>query len=133
MSPTLTGGAEGPGSGDGGAGRPGFGELARHALRYWERRRLPYNLVLLAVVLVHFYSSWPGSRAMLVPDGLLQFFVFAVLANVAYCAAYPVDLFVQFSGQRAGWVRPAVWVTGTAFAAVIAHFITGSILTRPPG
>jgi len=40
----------------GGVARTRFGELASEALRYWEPRRLAYNLVLFAVVLAHFIT-----------------------------------------------------------------------------
>jgi len=114
---------------------PGFRELASDALRYWEPRRLLYNLALLVVVLVHFITAWPGSRTLVTRDSLLGLFFLAVLANVAYCAAYAVDLFVQFSGQRTAWTRWrwAVFAIGTAFAAVITHFMTAGIVAAPHG
>ncbi len=114
----------------GGGVRPRFGELASDALRYWEPRRLLSNAVLLAVVCVHFYAAWPDAKAILARDPLFLFFLLAVLANIAYCAAYAVDLYVQFSGLRvasARW-RCSLLVMGTAFAAVIAHFFTLGIL-----
>jgi len=114
----------------GGGVRPRFGELASDALRYWEPRRALYNLALLAVVCAHFFARWPRARAFLSRDEMLVFFGLAVLANMAYCAAYAVDLFVQFSGSRATWARWrwSVLVVGTAFAAVIAHFFTLAIM-----
>jgi len=74
--------------------------------------------------------AWPDSRAFLTRDTLFELFFLAVLANIAYCAAYAVDLFVQFSGQRAVWARWrwTVLATGIAFGAVISHFITMGIL-----
>ena len=114
----------------GGGVRPRFGELASDALRYWEPRRALYNLALLGVVCAHFYAGWPRTRTFLTPDEALVFFGLAVLANVAYCAAYVVDLFVLFSGSRATWARWrwSVLVVGTAFAAVLAHFFTLAIM-----
>lgn len=93
-------------------------------LRYWEPRRLLYNCVLSMVVVVHFALAWPASRATLSLDFLLSIFFLAVLANVAYCAAYLADLFVQFSGLDPAlrWGRLLVLTTGTAFAATITHF-----------
>jgi hypothetical protein len=115
--------------------RPGFRELASDALEYWEPRRLLYNLALLAVVVVHFIVAWPQSKAAMTRDSLFGLFFLAVLANVAYCAAYAVDLFVQFSGQRIAWARWrwVVLATGTAFAAVITHFIAASIVAPHGG
>jgi hypothetical protein len=97
---------------------------AAHALRYWEPRRLFYNGVLLVVVLMHFIASVPGSRQKLTMDLVLELFVLAVLANVAYCIAYAADLFVRFAGLEAPWRwgRRILLGVGTAFAATIAHF-----------
>jgi hypothetical protein len=105
--------------------RPSFKDFAADAIRYWETRRVFYNVALGLVVLGHFVSNWPGSRSVMGRDAVLGFFLLAVLANICYCAAYVVDLFVQFSGVRGAWPRWRwlVLTTGTAFAAVIAHFI----------
>lgn len=111
-----------------------FRDIAADALRYWEPRRLVYNAVLLAVVAVHFVIGLPASKSLLATDNLLGAFILAVLANVAYCAAYAVDLFVQFSGLQTSWPRRRwiVLVVGTAFAAALTHFfaqgLTGSSL-----
>ena len=85
-----------------------------------------YNLFLVLVVLGHFLAAWPGSRAKLSADLGLGLFVLAILANVFYCAAYVVDLFVQFSGLQDPWRRgrAALLTVGTAFAGVIAHFMS---------
>ncbi len=113
-----------------GAARPPgtfFSRLSAYvanALRYWEPRRLIYNAALAFVVLAHFLRAWPMARDRLSFDVLLGVFILAVLANVAYCAVYVVDLFVQFSGLDRAWRRgrPVVLVVGTAFAATLAHF-----------
>ena len=111
------------------ASRGGFvsrlSTYAAHALRYWEPRRLVYNAVLACVVVAHVVVAWPSSREKLSFDLLLGLFILAVLANVAYCAVYLADLFVQFSGLHAAWRRGRVvlLIVGTAFAATIAHFV----------
>jgi hypothetical protein len=62
---------------------------------------------------------------------LQQLFVFAVLGNVAFCAAYPADLFVQASGFRDTWrrVRWVLLLVGVLFASVLAHFISRGIFS----
>jgi hypothetical protein len=105
-----------------------FGRLsayAANALRYWEPRRLIYNAVLALVVLGHFMARWPASRNALSMDLALGVFMLAVLANIAYCAVYVPDLFVQFSGLDAAWRRGRVLllIIGTAFAGAITHFV----------
>lgn len=115
--------------------RPTFGELARNALSYWEPRRVLYNAALLVVVLFHLWAGWPASKAHLTSDVLIFLFILAVLANVAYCAAYAVDLFVQFSGARHSWPRWrwCVLAVGIAFGAALAHFWSMAILTGTSG
>ena len=110
------------------AGRPSFGVLAANALAYWEPRRLVYNAALALVVALDMALGWPWSRTWLKADALLGMFLMAVVANIAYCAAYAVDLFVQFSELRAEWQkrRWIVLLIGTAFAAAITHFVLGS-------
>jgi hypothetical protein len=105
------------------------GGHAAAGLRYWEPRRLWYNAVLVAVVATHFALNLPGSRGRLSFDLLLTLFFLAVLANVAYCAAYVADMFVQLSGLDAAWRRgrPAVWAVATAFAATITHCFAQSL------
>ncbi len=104
--------------------KPGIREILSDALRFWEWRRLFYNLVLAAVVLLEFARRWPASAKALNLDLALHAFMLAVLANVAYCAAYLVEALVQFSDFREPWrrYRFALWLLGTAFAAVLAYF-----------
>jgi glucan phosphoethanolaminetransferase (alkaline phosphatase superfamily) len=101
-----------------------FKESLTEAIRYWEPRRLVYNAVLSAIVLTYFVVWLPESKAVLKLDFLLFLFLLAVLANVAYCAAYLVDVFAQSSGLRDTWIRYR-WVLlliGICFAGVITRF-----------
>lgn len=99
-------------------------ESVSAAIRYWEPRRLLYNAVLAAVVLTYFGLNYPFSRSALSVDLVLLVFLLAVLANVAYCAAYPVDIFVSASTygevwRRYGWI--IFWI-GLLFAGTITRF-----------
>src|SRR5206468_3554400 len=69
-------------------------DVISDALRYWELRRLLYNVLLAAVVGAHFIAAWPTSRSSLTLDGLLALFVLAVLANIAYSTVYVADVFI---------------------------------------
>lgn len=98
--------------------------FATDALRYWEPRRIAYNALLAGVVLWYFAKDWPESLRGIRFDGVLVLFILAVLANVAYCAAYVVDLFLQFSHfreERGRW-RVLIVVIGFAFAAALTRF-----------
>jgi hypothetical protein len=58
-------------------------------------------------------------------DFCLGLSLLAVLANIAYCSAYIVDIFAQASGFRDVWqrYRIALFVTGTLFAAILTRFV----------
>ena len=99
------------------------------ALKYWEPRRVIYNVVLALVVVGHVIAGWPDVGKKLSVNLFLGFFFLAVLANVCYCAVYLVDLFVQFSGLHIAWAKGRVLLLaiGTTFAAVITHFFSTNI------
>ena len=100
-------------------------DYATDAIKFWEPWRLLYNLVLAAIVILYFAVGYPSSKAILTVDFCLGLFLLAVIANVAYCAAYIVDIFAQASGFREVWqkYRKALFVVGTLFAAIITRFI----------
>ena len=110
-------------------------EFATDALRYWEFRRIFYNLLLAVIVVWHFAAAWPVSKSAVALDGVLQLFVLAVLANVAYSSVYVADVFIQVSGFRAGrrrW-RRILLLVGFAFASVLAHFFSSGIFSGRGG
>jgi hypothetical protein len=92
-------------------------------------------VILLLVVAAEFIMRWPASKSALKADTILVCFFLAVLANVAYCAVYAVDLFVQFSGLRSNWgrMRWVVLLVGTAFAATITHFFAPGLFEAALG
>ena len=100
-------------------------EYVTDAIKFWEPCRILYNLVLAAIVIVYFAIGYPASKALLTVDFCLGLFLLAVIANVAYCAAYVVDIFAQASGFRETWrrYRKLLFVVGTLFAAIITRFI----------
>ncbi len=101
-------------------------EYISDTIRFWEPKRILYNLALAAVVLATFAAQWPDSRDALVWPLALNFFNLAVVANVFYCAAHVADLFAQFSVFRETW-RPRRWilfVIGALFAASLTFMIS---------
>jgi hypothetical protein len=100
-------------------------EGATDAIRFWEPRRLIYNAVLAAIVLLYCAKNYPASKAQLTFDGAQGVFLLAVLANVVYCAAYVADIFAQISGYRELWQRYRwiLFVIGMLFAGIITRFV----------
>jgi hypothetical protein len=102
----------------------GFREIISDALTYWERRRVAYNLVLGAIVVGWVVLTWPHFRGAFTWSSLLALFVLAVLANACYCAAYLVDIPVQYSSFRVPWRqrRWVLWALGVVFAGVLTYY-----------
>jgi hypothetical protein len=80
---------------------------------------------LPVIVVAYFFAGYPASKAVLSIDFALGLFLLAVVANVAYCAAYLADVFVQASGFRDVWqrMRWVLFMIGTTFAAIITRFL----------
>jgi len=104
-------------------------EILTDAIRYWELRRIPYNAVLLAIVASLLLMGWPASLGHITVNSAELIFVLAVLANVAYCAAYVVDVAAQSSAYRATWrrYRWVLFAIGVLFASVLARFFAAKI------
>jgi hypothetical protein len=92
------------------------------AARFWEPRRVLYNLVLTAVVVVWLVASWPHFRPALTLPALGALVVFALLANACYSAAYLVDIFLSLFAIRWKPRRAALWWTGMLFAFLLANY-----------
>jgi len=101
-----------------------FREILSDAIRYWEPRRLVYNIVLVAVVMGWLFFSWPHFRSTVALGSLVILCVFAILANVCYCAAYLADIPMQYSFFRESWRRGrwGLWLVGTLFAILLANY-----------
>jgi hypothetical protein len=82
------------------------------------------------IVAVYFVIGLPASKAALSVDPILKLFLSAVMANVAYCAAYIVDIFAQTSGFRERWrnYRWVLFAIGVSFAGVLTRFRVLGIL-----
>jgi hypothetical protein len=101
-----------------------FRGLLTDAIRFWEPRRLFYNLILAVVVVLWLVTSWPHFRPLLTLSGLLLLAILALLANGCYCAAYLLDLPMQnlSRGDTLRRQRWGLWVIGTLFAILLANY-----------
>ncbi len=108
-----------------------FKDRITEALKYWEPMRLVYNAALAFEVAVYYVLFLPGSRTSVTRETLLFVFVLAVGANIAYCASYPVDLFVQASSLRHKWrtYRHLLFAVGLTLAAVFTRWFSIALLS----
>jgi hypothetical protein len=105
------------------------------AIRYWETRRVAYNLILAALVIGLFAHVWPRSRVVFQIEPLLSLFFLAVMANICYSAAYLADVPMQYSAYRARWLswRGGLWLIGTLGALAMAfYWLVDEILPTLP-
>lgn len=96
----------------------------RDGIRYWELWRLPYNAVLMMLVLGWIVGTWPHFRPAFTLMGGIRLVILAVLANLCYCAAYVVDFPLALSPIAPFWRRRrwVLWLAGTLFAVVFACY-----------
>jgi hypothetical protein len=108
-------------------------ESFRHAaLRYWEKRRLWYNLALVPPALLGYapsaLSAAVGDQQRLGSAGVIGLFVLsAVGANVCYSGAYALEFFFATDDPHSRWLRSGrrfFFVAGILFGMGLA-FIGG--------
>jgi threonine/homoserine/homoserine lactone efflux protein len=95
------------------------------AIRFWEPRRILYNLLLVAVTLLWVAFTWPHFRPAFQLPAILALGILALLANICYCAAYLVEAAMLGATFRNIWKnrqRWALWVVGTLFAILLANY-----------
>ena len=98
--------------------------LLSSSARFWEPRRILYNLVLLTVCMVWLAASWPHFRPAFHLAYLFPLLFLALVANLCYSAAYLVDIPLSTSAARASWLsrRWILWLAGTLFAILLANY-----------
>lgn len=103
---------------------PHFRALLAGSFRFWELRRLFYNLLLAAIVITWIAASWPHFRPILNLHSLLLLAILALIANACYCAAYLVDISLLSSPLAEAWIRHRwiLWLLGTLFAILLANY-----------
>jgi hypothetical protein len=101
-----------------------FRSFFAEAIRYWEPRRLIYNLVLTAVCAAWTVVTWPHFRPALTLTSLLLLSLLALIANICYSSAYLMEILFQRSSPSAvrRRLRWALWLVGTLFAIVLANY-----------
>jgi hypothetical protein len=96
----------------------------RSATRFWEPRRLIYNIVLTATAVFWLIKDWTHFLPAMKCSTLEAVTVLALLANLCYCAAYLTDLAIQQLVPNIAWNRSrwAIWSLGTLFAIVFESY-----------
>jgi len=95
----------------------------RESRRYWELRRVWYNVALLALAGAWVGLTWPHFAPALKWVNLMRCLVLAGIANLLYCGVYLVEIPMQASFGL-GWRRKRwmLWLAGTLLAMLIACY-----------
>ena len=95
-------------------------EVFRDAVGYWEAGRVPYNLVLSAVVVAWLGYAWPHVRLAM---ALASVPPVAALANICYSAAYLLDVPIQRTKLRMFWRRwrGTLWLVAMLAAMLLTY------------
>jgi hypothetical protein len=95
--------------------------------RYWEVRRIWYNVLLTAQVALFVIRTWPHFKPAMTISSLGKMLVLALLANVCYSAAYLGEIADSDSAVGRGWRRRrgVVFVVGTLVALLLAQYWIG--------
>lgn len=103
---------------------PGVRDIFTDAIRFWEIRRVAYNVLLAAVVIAWVAITWPHFLAAMTLQSLAFLIVLAVAANLCYTAAYVADIPMQFSAFQPSWRRWrwGLWLAGTLFAILLENY-----------
>jgi hypothetical protein len=101
-----------------------FRQVFHDATRYWEYRRIVYNLALIALVVAWLVLTWPHFQPALTLESALKLFILATLANLCYSAVYLVDIPLERSSIRTTFrrLRWSIWLAGTLFAVFFACY-----------
>ena len=104
-----------------------FQSLKSSAVRYWERRRVFYNLALVLPTILGYIGADPG----IVPNyphmgtgGVIRLLILGVLgANICYSFAYALEFLfggVEPVARWPRWGRVLAFVLGTLLGMVLA-------------
>ena len=119
-----------------------FRGYQRSAIRYWERRRIVFNLVLFPPAVFSFLivggieAGLGGVPVLTDLQVLIRFIGAAIGANVCYSFAYVLEFWFGSDSPESGWLhwgRTAVLVTGVLCAIVLATFGGAAIACRQYG
>jgi len=103
-------------------------EAATDAVRYWEPRRVVYNVLLAMIALIHAAPPLLQGRFHINVPMITTVLFLAIGANICYCAAYLVELVMQFTSFREVWHahRGKLFLLGCVFAGLLAWTISSA-------
>jgi len=109
---------------------PKLRSLLTEAIRYWELRRLIYNLLLL-IILLYYVGKADGWPLFSSSEFLAVCAIYAVFANVAYSLAYIPDLVIRYSLLPARVKNiglTIIFLLGLSVAFIISRYVCDELV-----
>ena len=99
------------------------------SIKFWEIGRLIYNVILAFIVLGLFITGITQGKKIDYFDMSLGLFVLAIVANILYCIAYFIDIFVQLSAFQEYWrkYRWCLLVLGILLASLFTWLVSSEM------
>lgn len=106
-----------------------FPAYKKKAIRYWERRRIVYNMALVLPSILGYLSAAElsiavGDRGSFGFGGIAALFLASALgANICYSFAYALEFLFGSDEPSSSWLqfgRSTALVSGTVFAMILA-------------
>ena len=99
------------------------------SIKFWEIGRLIYNTILALIVIGFFIVGIMQGKKLDYLNISLGLFVLAIVANILYCSAYFIDIFIQLSAFQEFWkkYRWALLVLGILLASLFTCFVSHEI------
>ena len=102
------------------------------AVRFWEQRRIAYNLLLMMVFVGWVVVSWPSLRGAFSLVHFAQLAFLALIANVLYCAAYLAELVLRdLAPSKWHHWRWGIWIVGMLFAILVESYWVNDEIIAP--
>jgi len=96
----------------------------RDPVRYWELRRIVYNLILSAAAIAWVALTWPHFRPAFTWRTIPPLAFLVAMANLCYCAVYGAELTVRALSPAGTWRhwRLAIFIAGTLLALLLESY-----------
>ena len=103
-----------------------------NAVRFWEQRRIAYNLLLTVAFVGWGVVNWRFLRGAFSFVHFAQLAVLALIANVLYSAVYLAELCFKDSAASKwhDW-RWGIWIIGTLFAILVESYWVNDEIIAP--
>ncbi len=103
--------------------------IVTDSIKFWEKGRLIYNIILTLIVIGFFIVGIMQGKKIAYLNISLGLFVLAIGANILYCSAYFIDIFIQLSAFQEFWkkYRWVLLVLGILLASIFAWVVSNGM------